>query len=166
VKEADVVVVNADLVWAYNNLFTKDGRGAASTREEENGPGGGGVVEEVKEGVKKLLDPRKAKRMLGKPHSYVCAASSNLRFMMTLADLGALQGVPWRMELCGGSTMLTTTGAHPSRSTGRWTGNCLNYERTTSSWYVSLAVPGTFKLLCHTYMWALYGGGTQHLNRY
>ena len=67
-----MVVVNADLVWAYNNLFTKDGRGAVPTGEK-SGEGGGGGIEEVKEGVRKLLDPRKAKRMLGKPHSYVCA---------------------------------------------------------------------------------------------
>lgn len=86
--------------------------------------------------------------------------------MMALAELGVLQGLLWRMAPRGGSTMLTPTGARPSRSTGRWTGKCLNYERTTSSWYVSLAVPGTLRLLRQTYVWALYGGGTQHLDRY
>jgi hypothetical protein len=77
VSEADVVVVNADLVWAYNNLFTKDGIAGQGTDEGQKGKGvedGGvaeGKVKEVKEGVKRLLDPRRAKRLLGKPHSYV-----------------------------------------------------------------------------------------------
>ncbi|KAK4687942.1 hypothetical protein P7C73_g2172, partial [Tremellales sp. Uapishka_1] len=48
-READLVVVNADLVWAHNNLFKKDGGG---TGHEE-----------------KLLDPHLAKRLLDKPHS-------------------------------------------------------------------------------------------------
>ena len=69
VKEAEVVVVNADLVWAYNNLFTKDGA------QDKQSTEGAGAVQKVKEGVRELLDPRKAKRMLGKPHSYVSSPS-------------------------------------------------------------------------------------------
>jgi phytoene desaturase (3,4-didehydrolycopene-forming) len=41
-KHADVVVVNADLVWAHNNLF---------------------------KGAGKMKDANLAKRLLGKPHS-------------------------------------------------------------------------------------------------
>lgn len=66
IKEADVVVVNADLVWAYNNLFTHPNSEEAG---EENGKEGKGAATVVKEEVKRLLDPRRAKRLLGKPHS-------------------------------------------------------------------------------------------------
>ena len=48
-KEADAVVVNADLVWAHNNLFKKD-------------------QEKVSE---EKLNPALAKKLLNKPHSYV-----------------------------------------------------------------------------------------------
>lgn len=53
-KEADVVVVNADLAWAYNNLFKKRG---------------GGDAEGQAEAGEELLDPRKAQQFLEKPHS-------------------------------------------------------------------------------------------------
>lgn len=51
-KDADVVVVNADAVWAVNNLFKKDGQGSGSQQAEEA-----------------LRDPKLAKRLLDKPHS-------------------------------------------------------------------------------------------------
>jgi len=55
--ESDIVVVNADVVWAHNNLFLKKG-------EEKMVEGG------VKgRGIKDLLNPRMAKKMLDKPHS-------------------------------------------------------------------------------------------------
>jgi phytoene desaturase (3,4-didehydrolycopene-forming) len=50
-KHADVVVVNADLVWAHNNLFKKDNE------------------EPAEQGV--LKEPRLAKKLTDKPHSYV-----------------------------------------------------------------------------------------------
>lgn len=46
-KHADAVVVNADLVWAHNNLFKKEGEK---------------VTEEK-------LNPALAKKLLNKPHS-------------------------------------------------------------------------------------------------
>lgn len=61
-READVVVVNADLVWAHNNLFVKQGDGA---REMDKRVGEGKGRMEPKE----LLDPRLARRLLEKPHS-------------------------------------------------------------------------------------------------
>lgn len=47
-KYADLVVVNADLVWAHNNLFMKDLKG---------------------KGAEELLNPKIAKRLTDKPHS-------------------------------------------------------------------------------------------------
>ncbi|KAL7423520.1 hypothetical protein Q5752_001100 [Cryptotrichosporon argae] len=47
---ADIVVVNSDLVWSYNNLF-KGVSGAPTSQKDE------------------LLDPKKAKTLLEKPHS-------------------------------------------------------------------------------------------------
>lgn len=55
-READVVVVNADLVWAHNNLFVKQGKGAG---EKDGG----------KKDHKQLLNPRLARRLVEKPHS-------------------------------------------------------------------------------------------------
>jgi phytoene dehydrogenase-like protein len=52
VQEADVVVVNADLAWAYRNLFVdegKEGRGMEGKREP--------------------TEPGEARRYEGKPHS-------------------------------------------------------------------------------------------------
>ena len=46
-KHADAVVVNADLVWAHNNLFKKEGENVAEER----------------------LNPALAKKLLNKPHS-------------------------------------------------------------------------------------------------
>ncbi|WWC90916.1 uncharacterized protein L201_005854 [Kwoniella dendrophila CBS 6074] len=57
-KLADVVVVNADLVWAHNNLFDKDGGRSRIENEQEK-----------KKSNKKLLDPNLAKRLWDKPHS-------------------------------------------------------------------------------------------------
>nr|XP_031860064.1 uncharacterized protein CI109_004427 [Kwoniella shandongensis]KAA5527136.1 hypothetical protein CI109_004427 [Kwoniella shandongensis] len=57
-KEADVVVVNADLVWAHNNLFRKEGEGAARAEEKRK---------ELPKSER--LDPRLADRLLNKPHS-------------------------------------------------------------------------------------------------
>ena len=79
-KEADVVVVNADLAWAYNNLFKKDGGGDASGQAEAG------------EG---LLDPRKAQKLLEKPHSSVASLM--------------IKGI------------ILIPGVLQSRSTGRWT---------------------------------------------
>jgi phytoene desaturase (3,4-didehydrolycopene-forming) len=61
-READVVVVNADLVWAHNNLFVKDGEGA-------RGKGKGNDEREVLMEPRELLNPTLAKRLLEKPHS-------------------------------------------------------------------------------------------------
>jgi phytoene desaturase (3,4-didehydrolycopene-forming) len=63
-READVVVVNADLVWAHNNLFVKDGEGA---REMDNGAGKGEGKGRME--PKELLNPKLARRLLEKPHS-------------------------------------------------------------------------------------------------
>lgn len=49
IDEADVVVVNADLAWAYNNLFTT---GETTTEKKET-----------------LLDESAARKLLAKPHS-------------------------------------------------------------------------------------------------
>lgn len=59
--EADIVVVNADLVWAHNNLFVKDG--------EEHTKSGGGRKDVKGQRGGELLDPKLAKKLLGKPHS-------------------------------------------------------------------------------------------------
>ena len=92
--DADVVVVNADLVWAYNNLFTKDGQSSAG---QEQGAGAGDKVgtkgQEVKEEAKKLLDPRRAKRLLGKPHSYVVhGVQSRVRTSRRVLRVKAVEG--------------------------------------------------------------------------
>ncbi|KAK6910688.1 hypothetical protein I203_104720 [Kwoniella mangroviensis CBS 8507] len=52
VREADVVVVNADLVWAHNHLFERSGVGIGQDKEK-----------------KQPLDPSLAKRLNDKPHS-------------------------------------------------------------------------------------------------
>ena len=58
-QTADVVVVNADLVWAHNNLFRLD---APTSKVKE-------VAKTVVEKAKNLLDPKLAKRLESKPHS-------------------------------------------------------------------------------------------------
>lgn len=63
-KTADIVVVNADLTWAYNNLFVKEGETGSASDGANGNISGRGKVEE-----KKLLDPKKARSLLEKPHS-------------------------------------------------------------------------------------------------
>ncbi|GFZ49305.1 Phytoene desaturase [Saitozyma sp. JCM 24511] len=63
-READVVVVNADLVWAHNNLFVKQGEGV---REMDKGVGKGEGMGRME--PKELLNPKLARRLLEKPHS-------------------------------------------------------------------------------------------------
>ena len=59
-KTADVVVVNADLTWAYNNLFVKEGSiSEGKANGDANAP----------KGKKELLSPRKAQSLVNKPHS-------------------------------------------------------------------------------------------------
>lgn len=63
VKTSDAVVVNADLVWAHNHLFKKDGAAVGGLGEMEE-------KEEKEDKVKaERLDPRLADRLLNKPHS-------------------------------------------------------------------------------------------------
>ena len=63
-KGADAVVVNADLVWAYNNLFTKDDPTSDMSRKGASVTEGGNARE-----TSELLDPKFARRLLDKPHS-------------------------------------------------------------------------------------------------
>lgn len=59
-KGADVVVVNADLVYAHNNLFKVEGGKGPAPR----------LVEKFQEKVvEPLLNPKLAKKLLDKPHS-------------------------------------------------------------------------------------------------
>ena len=63
-KGADVVVVNADLVWAHNNLFLKDGSSSVERKA--------GLVKTEGRNARapeELLGPKLAKRLLDKPHS-------------------------------------------------------------------------------------------------
>jgi phytoene dehydrogenase-like protein len=62
---ADIVVVNSDLTWSYNNLFVKEG--------EEGSDAAKKAVSESSDVKtrKNLLDPRKANQLVQKPHSYV-----------------------------------------------------------------------------------------------
>ncbi|WVF72604.1 hypothetical protein IAT40_007422 [Kwoniella sp. CBS 6097] len=62
-KAADMVVVNADLVWAHNNLFVKDNEGKKGVDDKKQDAGAGGAT------PKELLDPTLAGRLLKKPHS-------------------------------------------------------------------------------------------------
>ncbi|WVR07350.1 hypothetical protein IAU60_004391 [Kwoniella sp. DSM 27419] len=66
-KRADLVVVNADLVWAHNNLFTKDGDGKKTAVSDgtDDDAGAGPAPPRAEE----RLDPRLADRLLNKPHS-------------------------------------------------------------------------------------------------
>ncbi|ORY35350.1 hypothetical protein BCR39DRAFT_508926 [Naematelia encephala] len=59
-KEADLVVVNADLVWAHNHLFVRDGEERGTETE---------TLVKGERTPRELLNPRLAKRLLGKPHS-------------------------------------------------------------------------------------------------
>ena len=59
-KGADIVVVNADLVYAHNNLFKVEGGSAPAPS----------LIEKVQEKVvEPLLNPKLAKKLLDKPHS-------------------------------------------------------------------------------------------------
>ncbi len=63
-KGADVVIVNADLVWAYNNLFTKrDPTTETEIKKEAEVEGGNARA------TGDLLDPKLARKLLDKPHS-------------------------------------------------------------------------------------------------
>lgn len=68
-KNADLVVVNADLVWAHNNLFTK----SALDVDNIQGKGKSVSMEKGENGLipEELLNPRLAKNLLDKPHSSV-----------------------------------------------------------------------------------------------
>ncbi len=75
-KAADLVV-NADLVWAHNNLFTTSGGGSdGQTAAKIDGLNGDNLpnaesLEKSGDGLKaeELLDPKLAKKLLDKPHS-------------------------------------------------------------------------------------------------
>jgi phytoene desaturase (3,4-didehydrolycopene-forming) len=58
-EAADAVIVNADLVWAHNNLFFKEGEKCWPLKSTDG--------KEPK--TKELLDPKLAKKLLDKPHS-------------------------------------------------------------------------------------------------
>ncbi len=59
-----MVVVNADLVWAHNNLFAKDDTATKKDTDRAVKVEGGNARE-----AKDLLNPRLARRLLDKPHS-------------------------------------------------------------------------------------------------
>ena len=75
--EADVIVVNADLVWAHNNLFKqpsepyKPGESSKAAARQRSS--------RVNRSEDSLLDPKYAKRLLKKPHSSAShVAASNI----------------------------------------------------------------------------------------
>lgn len=79
-KTADVVIVNADLTWSYNNLFVKEGGLAPTLESQVNGVPVGEATAHVKgyvgTGEERLLEPKKARKLLEKPHSYVVSQPS------------------------------------------------------------------------------------------
>lgn len=62
-KEADVVVVNADLVYAHNNLFKIEGS------ELSLPPLASSLKDKVQAKAERLVNPRLAEKLLDKPHS-------------------------------------------------------------------------------------------------
>ena len=99
VKEADIVVVNADLVWAYNHLF----------KEEDFGTGANDLTQLEKSrltrGKRKatdkdenLLDEGFAKRLSGKAHSCACETIDRPRSSSSLLVRCSSISFYWAMD--------------------------------------------------------------------
>lgn len=65
---ADVVVVNSDLTWSYNNLFVKEGEEGSEAAKKAVSVGHADVNSFGK-AKKNLLDASKARSLVNKPHS-------------------------------------------------------------------------------------------------